>query len=330
MGEWGVAAHPPLATPAAAQPDVREGESVMVGTHRDLAGDIEELLVEARIFDLCSYVWRNANEIDPEFEGLAAWELDPPWDLLRDDSQPTVLQRRLMVAGADFEGSLSAARLSIGLILLHEQSDAPREWHGQEFFWLHRIGVLALLKIAADHIRRYLVLSWRDCGLGGGKWEQAFLDIPRFVRAAKLTHEAIAHAEKLAESAPTLAAHAKDRDITVHELTTPSAFEMKSLLETWAPNTLSEAEQAERWERHYAEILEVVRAQGDQEKRRRAALLEGLRDWYALLVHTANHVFSLEHSRRAAKGPVQLAVDETMIRAHGWPGREAKDNEQNG
>lgn len=277
----------------------------MASSGQNLASELERLLVAARIFDLRSYVWLNPDDTDPEFQGLAAWELAPPWDLLRDDAKPTDLQKRLVVAGTDFEGSLGAARLSMGLLLLHEQPGASREWGNQEFFWLHRISVLALLKIAADHIQRYMALSWRGYGFRGGSWkswEQPFLDAPMLARAANLKEQALQHALGLAAIAPRLVAHAKERDVTVHELTTQSAREIKSILESWEPATLSEAEKAQQWAQHYEEIVAAARADADEKMARRVVLREALHDWYGLVVDTANHVFFLEHALRMARG----------------------------
>ena len=100
---------------------------------RELSQHIEELLGEAKIFDVGSYGWSNEDEVDPDFIGYAMWMTDPPFehDFLAWQAGNVPMQvatpkeQRLLELGADFIGLLQAARFAIGSMLLH-RDDAGR------------------------------------------------------------------------------------------------------------------------------------------------------------------------------------------------------------
>jgi len=137
----------------------------------DLRSHIEMLLNEAGVFHLSTFGWVDAYNADPEFIGHAMWQTDPPvshdhvvFNARRKwtgnpPAEPTKEQALLAVSGADFEGLMTAARMSIGLFLF--QANFLREFlfHDDKFFDLHGISSIIYLATASERVREYFIAA---------------------------------------------------------------------------------------------------------------------------------------------------------------------------
>jgi hypothetical protein len=136
-----------------------------------LRSKIESLLNSAGVWNLHSYGWADAYNADPKFIGHAMWQTDPPFDhdhlwsigrrhrVQSQRPQPTQQQKLLSVSGADFDGLMDAARMSIGLLLL--QADAMREFalHDDIFFDLHHMSAVIYFATASERIRDFFIAA---------------------------------------------------------------------------------------------------------------------------------------------------------------------------
>ena len=90
---------------------------------------VNALLNQHRIFTIHSYGWVDSENENPEYIGLAMWELEPPnaeyIESLIDGNEinysPTKIDNILATSGNDFYGLMDISRLSIGLCLLFEE-----------------------------------------------------------------------------------------------------------------------------------------------------------------------------------------------------------------
>jgi hypothetical protein len=128
-----------------------------------IRGEVERLLLDKQIFSFRDYGILPY----PIFVGYTLWQRDrpllPSGDMLNpeayQDSDLQSWQRSIVMSGADFEGLVDAARLSIGLALVDYGSAERSTWATDTFFHLHVMTSMILLGAASDRLRDLFVAT---------------------------------------------------------------------------------------------------------------------------------------------------------------------------
>jgi hypothetical protein len=126
-----------------------------------IRGEVERLLLDKQIFTFRDY----GTLPYPIFAGYTLWQRDrpllPSGHMLSPEAyQRSDLlgwQRSILMSGADFEGLVDAARLSIGLALVDYGSAEQSIWATDTFFHLHVMTSMILLGAASDRLRDLFV-----------------------------------------------------------------------------------------------------------------------------------------------------------------------------
>ena len=108
-----------------------------------LHAEAERLLTVAQIWKLGNFGWSNAYDADPDLIGHAQWQTDPPIDnpmninargtFKAAQLEPPEWLKTIAIAGADFEGLMEAARMSMGRLLLSIDAAKGNDFINQNF-----------------------------------------------------------------------------------------------------------------------------------------------------------------------------------------------------
>lgn len=192
----------------------------------------------------------------------------PPW------------KQFLAISGADFEGLMIAARLSIGLALFHRDGATGRSPAIDNFLQLHLMGATVALGSASDRIRDLFIATafhqkTKAYGLERpgeskqakklrGSYRGPFDDaLFRFGNRPDLNPMVIASLEALPSTAEQVQEHRDTRNEIVHEIAT-------------------EMGQRERW---------LIEQPAETEQASEMEAVAGPIGWYKLLMTLSNHVF---------------------------------------
>jgi hypothetical protein len=280
-----------------------------------LRAKIEPLLIAAKVWNLHSYGWVNAYEANAEFVGHAMWQTDPPFEhdqlwgngrrrntLPPPRPQPTEQQELLSVSGADFDGLMDAARMSIGLFLLQVEAMREFQFHDDRFFDLHQMSAVIYLATASERIREFFVTA--TFGVPQQTYQQGEY---RKSKRSWYTTPFVEAKETLSEAAPDLAEPLskalplaeqivelrKRRNKLIHELATAIGRRERQLFQ--------ERPQASSVDDFKFEDFQKMKEAAKAEHERRiAAALQPLADWYDLLARLSNEAFIIEHILRRA------------------------------
>jgi hypothetical protein len=278
-----------------------------------LRNEAEALLEEAGIHNFNSYGWLNAYDADPDFVGHAMWQTDDPLDsLLYFDgvNEPAPhppapeWQRRLALAGADLEGLMQAARISIGLFLIQAKlsREKPLPFMEEDLFDLHWMSSIVYLSTASDRILALFIAatfrtSTDEYAKGSYNGQKRSWYTTPFLEARDsmanpsptLLTEALNAAALLADKIKPLR---NKRNKLIHELATAIAQRKRALLErrplSAKPRNLD-----------FPSLQKAIKEMEARHKRELSKTIKQLADWYELLVRGSNEVFIVEHYRRS-------------------------------
>jgi len=275
----------------------------------------EVLLREKRLYDIGNYGWLDQDNVDPAHAGHAMWQTDPPvevdWEFLFNgaavSSRPTENQKTLIVAGHDFEGVMRAARVSIGLCLIHEELALKAIFSENHYFWIHQMHAVLLLNIASDRIREYFVVAMFKCTADAYKrnGKKTGWFVTPFVEAREKSGDApaIKEIDDLLKKMPQMANQVfqwrEQRNSITHEISSRLARRQKEVIDRQQqafddPSTPNFAPDPESFE-------EMRRGQERADKEHQKEILDAsnwIADWYRLLVDLSNAVFECEHRLR--------------------------------
>lgn len=280
-----------------------------------LRAKIELLLSAAKVWNLHSYGWINAYDADPEFIGHAMWQTDPPfehdhlWGIRRRRNasppprpQPTEKEELLSVSGADFDGLMDAARMSIGLFLLQVEAMREFQFHDDRFFDLHQMSAIIYLATASERIREFFVAAafgvpqqaYQEGAYGKSKrtkYTTPFLEAKEMLsEASPDLAEPLSKALPLAEQIVELR---KTRNKLVHELATAIGRRERQMLQERPQSPAVDDFKFEDFQK----MKEAAKA---LHERRIVDAMRPLADWYDLLARLSNEVFKIEHVLRGA------------------------------
>jgi hypothetical protein len=277
-----------------------------------MRAEMEAALNSAAVWHIHAVGWLDADTPDPDFIGHAMWQTDPPvdidWTVFNarrvNTEQPTPLPaewlKLLAVSGADFEGLMKAARMSIGLFLLQRTIIVAAEFSDDDFMELHWMSALIYLATASERLREFLVAaSFRQT-------QAEYLTRGKVYRNKKRTRYATPFAEALGSfSSPKLASaldplHAmaleiqslrNKRNELIHEIATSMGHrERQRLSERQRPIDPADVS--------YSELQSAIKALRRERADRMAETTKELVEWYTLLLRASNEAFVFEHHRR--------------------------------
>ncbi|WMT71912.1 hypothetical protein [Bradyrhizobium sp. Ash2021] len=269
-----------------------------------LHGEAERLLTVAKIWKLGNFGWLNAYDADPDLIGHAQWQTDPPIDNpmvfnargthKAAQPEPPEWLRTIAIAGADFEGLMEAARMSMGLLLLSIDAARGKDFVNDAFFDLHRMSALIYLATATERLRElFIAAAFRQGQEDYNRSKDKVHGEPRrkfsspFIEAAdKFTN--CGCLSKLIALAPDIVKMRDERNILVHEIATEIAQRERQshAQQSGPPPPTVENFQA----------LQSMRAAlRERFARERETAIQNLSDRYSLLVRVSNEIFEFEN-----------------------------------
>lgn len=275
---------------------------------------INELLNEYNLFPLINYSYIEHDEPNPDYAGIASWYSSPLTDLGDPSFNPedlTPAQKKVVIAGVEFEGMLDSARMSIGYQLLYldnacnpvfENIDVswlkPPFLGGTTLFCLHLNNALITLNIASDRVRElFLVLlemegiEYCDKNHNGSKaaYSKPFKEARSTFQISeeKSAAELKTQLDKAARLSQEVQGFREYRNKVVHEVGSQNARLTIKLLDT---PYRTEEEKISTYE--YNEELLTKHEQEKKDK----IIFESKKtiDWYGKLVELVNCVFWIE------------------------------------
>ncbi len=270
---------------------------------------IVRLLDAEALYDVESYGWLSADDIDPEYEGHAAAQLaslaseviDAVTDERRGHTpQLKDWQKDLIVAEGDLVGFLRSSRWAIGEMLLLANDE--------ELFATHFMSAMLLLGAASDRLREFFICAvfnqrpekWKPPGYAPGD-RVAYIEPFKQAQQEELADVAPRVETQLSKLSPlveAIAGNRKKRNAIAHRVATSEGRRKQRITGmTWAP--VQEID----WSQ--IDFSKVIDPEYEDKQQARARKIEPIA-WYKLLIEASNLVFLIEHSLRVARrdGPV--------------------------
>ncbi|MCP3468026.1 hypothetical protein [Bradyrhizobium sp. CCGUVB23] len=272
-----------------------------------LHAEAERLLTAAKIWKLGNFGWLNAYDADPDLFGHAQWQTDPPIDNpmifnargthKAAQPEPPEWLKTIAIAGADFEGLMEAARMSMGLLLLSIDAARGRHFVNDPFFDLHRMSALIYLATASERLRELFIAAAfrrgqedynRSKGTVHGEPRRKFSS-PFIEAADKFTNNGCL--SKLIALAPDIVEMRDERNTLVHEIATEIAQrERQSHAEQSGPPAPTIE--------NFQKLQSIQASFRERFARERETVIKNLSDRYSLLVRVSNEIFEFEHHVR--------------------------------
>jgi hypothetical protein len=272
-----------------------------------LHAEAERLLTVAKIWKLGNFGWLNGYDADPDFIGHAQWQTDPPIDnpmifnargtYKAEQPEPPEWLKTIAIAGADFEGLMEAARMSMGLLLLSIDATSEKQFVNDSFLDLHRMSALIYLATASERVRElFIAAAFRKRQEEYNKAKGKVHGEPRkwfsspFIEAADIFADCDC-LPKLIALVPDIVEMREERNILVHEIATEIAQrERKShAQQSGLPSPTVE---------NFQELQTMRAAIRESFDRQREAAIKNLSDRYSLLVRASNEIFEFENRVR--------------------------------
>jgi hypothetical protein len=261
--------------------------------------EVERLLIDAEIWKLSNFGWLNAYDPDPEFIGHAQWQTEPPIDTplffnarathnVESQTEPSGWLKTIAVAGADFEGLMEAARMSMGLLLLSIDAAKEKEFFDDSFFDVHRMSARMYLATASERLRELFIAAAFRKGqeeFNNSKKSRRKFVSPFIEAADKFTgYDCLA---KLISLIPAVVKMRDDRNTLVHEIATEIAQRER---ESHARQSEPPPPTVENFQELQAMRVTIREHSG----KKREAVIKALSERYTLLVRTSNEIFFFE------------------------------------
>ena len=279
-----------------------------------IRNEITKLLSSHKIYKLGSHGWVGPDEMDPEAIGHAMWQLDDPADavLMREwDSRHIPLaipewRALCSVAGADFEGLMNGARMSIGLALFQLERVNERLDDDDSLAAVHSRAAIAALGSASDRIRDYFIAGVFRMGpreyvtqdQSRSSQQSRFQYVGPFNEAALVFADVEQVRQELATLRDTsLKVHNFRllRNFSVHQVATELGRLRQHVIEIAA----SPPGNPDQWEKLTDLDFAAIKANAEAEERENKRQAVGMpMEWYRLLIDVARDVFYVENCLR--------------------------------
>lgn len=263
---------------------------------------VEALLSQNRIYKLTNHGWVRPDDTDPEEIGHAMWQMDDPADpvLMRDWYQEEPLhlpewKTLCSVAGADFEGLMNGARLSIGYALFQIRCLGESLDDEDSLGAMHSRAAYMALSAASERIRTYFTV-----GLLRAPPKRRSRYVEPFEKAASLVEGVRGIGERFPElhvMAAKVQTFRDQRNAIVHQIATELGRMRQRIIESAATGGASLA----GWESlTKADHFHIAQQAQVQEQTKIAEALDAPIEWYRLLISFSEGVFYVENRFRAA------------------------------
>jgi hypothetical protein len=276
--------------------------------------EVERELSRAGIRKLSQFGWLNADDPDPEYLGHAKWHVDPPF------KNPTIFNarapfseiqpaspdwlKRISVIGADFEGLMEAARMSIGLLMLSIHCSRSKEFFDDAFIDLHRMSALIYLSAASDRLREFFIAAaFRVTQDRYDKPKTEFNGNPRSWYSTAFEETAVAFPNlgclaRVLSYVPEIREMRKERNTLIHEVATALALRERETQKVIADNSsvLSDFKMIQM-------LRDKIRAEFFDHQ---TAIVTSLATRYSMLVSAIGETFDFENQVRHNEAPLPL------------------------
>ena len=258
-------------------------------------GTIESLLLNAGVYDVDAYGWKNQNDVDLDFAGYAQWTLDPPYDVYAMPAEcpnraATVREERLMALGSEFFGVMKASRYAIGSALLHQGDLDPWDVTPHPFEF-NEISALVSLSIASDRLRDFVIVTFLDEQPRFGHE----VDQLRLALCIARQHGLEEEVLKLQALVPSVQALKRDRNATVHRTALREAKVQKQWIEEGRRNRGKRPSQRAL---SHAEMISAAQKTEALLRQDIQTRVSKLVDSYTTLVRSGDIAFRLEYDFR--------------------------------
>lgn len=274
---------------------------------------INELLNAHGVFPLVNYSFIGHDEPGPDYAGIGSWYRLPLTHIGDPTFNPdnlTATQKKLAIAGAEFEGMLNSARMCIGYQLLYldnacnpvfENIDVswlkPPLVGDTTLFYLHLNNSLITLNVASDRVREVLLalfgmkgIKYTDKKPNGNKaayWQPFEFAKSKFQMSGVESSELKAQLDKVVQLSHEVQKFRKYRNDIIHKIGSKNAHTAERWLNT---PYITEKEKIATYEYNEEFFTEC------EQKKKNGIILESKKtiDWYYKLVDLANCVFWIE------------------------------------
>jgi len=290
-----------------------------------IASSVDDILTKNSIYKIGNYGWLNEYDVDPEYVGHAIWQIEPPGKLDLDypysgkplKNRPDDLDEAILVAGEDFSALMEASRLSIGLMLMHQElalNKINTINNEDQFFWLHYLDSILKLNIASDRLRKYFIIGATRLKVedyekkeNRNKWF-----VPPFEQAKDILIKAGAYQSKFDKNLSKAASLAckvfkmiKKRNFIVHEIATRWAKANKKLIneqrdsfDREKANGFKKEDFSEYESLSFDDLKESHKIAEQKHKKEMKDIIKEVINWYQNLIDLSGYVFEIEYEVR--------------------------------
>ena len=258
-----------------------------------LDAKLDAALRKRNIHPISNYGWLDAYTADPELIGHAMWQTSPPIDFIPAQEEtlgePTDLQKRLTVVGADFEGLMELSRTSLGVVLWRKTETLTDYFSDHAKYWAHYTGTLLSLSMASDRLRDFFVIAYFETTYSSYRNLKYEFKSP-FLEAKSISHAELD--EQLTKLLPLIEEVQRNRSVRnniVHRIATRPGKMNEEVLSSRRRAT----PQADRddlkgaWDQWIGKVNREV-----------ADSAEFVAAWYETLVNASSLIFEIEHLLR--------------------------------
>ena len=263
--------------------------------------ELRQFLNDKGIYEINQYGWLTDDRPDPEYIGLAMWQIEPPPGNPTDNPNPeTALLpslpppplNNIFRNGHEFEGLMKAARHSIGFTYLYHTPADPGYDEVNPCFLHHYTDAVMKLNLATDRLRELFINSFvafsgpaiKDSGpaepLGQGEEHDLFCQ-PFFMVGEKLA-ENPDHYRELLECFGDLV----------------------PLVEQTSSYRLEGLEQSQKLCASEELTPTITEHSADHEQLDGNIVTRDIAEWYKLLVKTGSQIFLAEYLLRNFDKPL--------------------------
>lgn len=246
-----------------------------------LEEELRNILNGLELYEISQYGWLCDGERDPEYLGHAVWQDNPP-----------ELQK-LALLGSEFSNLMRSSLHSLGLAFLyHDPAETIINDHGDGFS-CYFTDTVNKLNLATDRVREFLVTAFaRQAPWGTKSWpagkmlrgegfynnfrhpfKQIKEEVEAWTDVNNQLNECLTKLQPLADKIARYRAKHQDPNRHLNFFQDRANFVATNLALGYPDDALADSNQE-------------------------GSLLEGLRNWYQVLVETSNQVFLAEHLLR--------------------------------
>lgn len=202
--------------------------------------EIEELLISNKVWSFDSYGFLDAYTEDPDYYGMASWQLRRLYEVFDTTYSPTEDEIKIILAGTDFEGLMKMARTTIGYLLLHKSYSVSKLYSDDNNYWLFYSNAVVNLNMASDRLKDFLIntleyhliCTQKYSGSSQAPFDQPFKDSRQYFRNNNYKlNDVLNQFSTMASLARNVKGYRKKRNEIVHHIASRLAKSQKKLFD---------------------------------------------------------------------------------------------------